>query len=69
MFFAALVISAIASAGARDSQASSGLKKTQEQGSLNAVAEPGKANCFLDHPQTGIALPKRVFGALGAQAC
>lgn len=72
MFFAALVISAAAHAGALDGftdhQASCGLKKTLEQGSLNALARPGKANRFLDNPHLRSALPKSVFGALGEQA-
>ena len=41
MFFAALVISAVACTGARDSRANSSLKKTRGQGSLHAMAEPG----------------------------
>jgi len=41
MFFAALVINAVACAGARDCRVSSGLKKTPGQGSLNAMTEPG----------------------------
>lgn len=71
MFFAALVISAVAHAGAldglTDNQASSGLKKTLEQGSLNAMAKPGKTNRFLDNPQIKIPLSKLVLGALGKQ--
>ena len=41
MFFAALVISAVAHTGARDRRANRRLKKTLGQGSLHAMAEPG----------------------------
>lgn len=40
MFFAALVISAVAHADARDRRANSRLKKTPGQGSLHDMAEP-----------------------------